>query len=196
MGSIVGLGGPVGSCWEQETGADMAAWCIRRLKWDETTWPPEEPINYTKSPATVKLLTARLWQISEECLDPEQHPSPIFFFFFSCTVRVWIKLMMMKLNEKTQKSWNVCCLAIRLHFPPRHIMLHRHIRDIKSVCVCVRVRDWQLLGGFSAGIFLRVLWSSSWDVRHANVTANYASVWNWPETHKHTHTDTQQHLRD
>lgn len=54
-----GLAGPVGSCSEQETGADMAAWCTRRLKWDETTWPPEEPIKYTKSPATVKLWTAR-----------------------------------------------------------------------------------------------------------------------------------------
>lgn len=49
-----------------------------------------------------------------------------------------------------------------------------------------RARDWQLLGGFSSGLFLRVLWSRSWDVRHANATANYATVWNWPATHKYT----------
>lgn len=61
-----GLGGPVGSCWEQETGADIVPWCARWLKWDETTWPPEEPINYSEFPATVKL-TANQWGVPE-CL--------------------------------------------------------------------------------------------------------------------------------
>lgn len=105
------LGGPVGSCWEQETGADMAAWCTRWLKWDETTWPPEEPINYTKSPATVKL-TARLWQISEERLDPA-NPTTTWKRFHDSD---WIKRKMIKFAEKHQKSWDVCCLAIRRIF--------------------------------------------------------------------------------
>lgn len=58
--------------------------------------------------------------------------------------------------------------------------------------MCVRQRewDWQLLGGFSTGLFLRVLWSSSWDVRHANAIANYATV--KPASNTQTHTAAPQ----
>lgn len=59
--------------------------------------------------------------------------------------------------------------------------------------MCVRQRewDWQLLGGFSTGLFLRVLWSSSWDVRHANAIANYATV---KPSNTQTHTAAPQRL--
>lgn len=122
-------------------------------------------------------------------------PAPSLTKCFHISVR--INTEMIKLNVKNMR---VETFAI-VRFPVTQIMLGerrgRGEREVERHRECVlreREGDWQLLGGFSTGLFLRVLWSSSWDVRHANATANYATVWNWwaPQTHKHA----QQHLRD
>lgn len=149
-----GLGGPVGSCWEQETGADMAAWCTRRLKWDETTWPPEEPINYTKYPATVKLVPARMWQISEECLDPAQPCLP-----YLCLNK--------EKDDKVnwEKPQELKCLLPdnEVDFPIMHEILHKHTerreRAVKTHRERICVRESQRLT-VTGRIFNRAL---SWE---------------------------------
>lgn len=71
---------------------------------------------------------------------------------------------MIKLNVKNMR---VETFAI-VRFPVTQIMLGerrgRGEREVERHRECVlreREGDWQLLGGFSTGLFLRVLWSSS-----------------------------------
>lgn len=129
------LWGPVGSCSEQETGADMAAWCTRRLKWDETTWPPEEPINYSKSPASAQRLSEHLAAAHQaRNASFRQAPHQIHPTCDVCAHEMMARAL------GAAVGWLLPILLCE-----------------KTNMFVVKAKYWQLTGGFAAGLNSRII---------------------------------------